>query len=78
MALIPSSAALPALGYLVTEKLAKSNHSLWKAQITSALKGAKMVGYVDGTIVAWPQRRRWLQAPPTRRRLPTPISSSGR
>jgi hypothetical protein len=52
MALIPSSAALPALGYPVTEKLAKSKHSLWKAQVTSALKGAKMVGYVDGTIIA--------------------------
>jgi hypothetical protein len=52
MALIPSSAALPALGYPVTEKLAKNNHSLWKAQVSSALKGAKMVVYVDGTVQA--------------------------
>jgi hypothetical protein len=52
MALIPSSAALPALGYPVTEKLAKNNHSLWKAQVSSALKGAKMVGYVDDTVQA--------------------------
>jgi hypothetical protein len=50
MALIPSSAALPALGYPVTEKLAKNNFSLWKAQVTSALRGAQMMGYVKGSI----------------------------
>jgi hypothetical protein len=52
MALIPSSAALPALGYPVTEKLAKNNFSLWKAQVTSALRGAQMMGYVNGSIKA--------------------------
>jgi hypothetical protein len=52
MALIPSSVALPALGYPVMEKLAKNNHSLWKAQVSSALKGATMVGYVEGTVKA--------------------------
>jgi hypothetical protein len=50
MALIPSSAALPALVYPVTEKFAKNNFSLWKAQVTSALRGAQMMGYVNGSI----------------------------
>jgi hypothetical protein len=52
MALIPSSGVVPALGYPVTEKLSKSNHPLWKAQVSSVLKGAQVVGYVDGSVSA--------------------------
>jgi hypothetical protein len=37
------------LGYPVTEKLAKNNYSLWKAQVTLALRGVQMMGYVNGT-----------------------------
>jgi len=33
-------AAAPSLGYPVTEKFARNNHTIWKAQILSALKGA--------------------------------------
>jgi hypothetical protein len=49
MALPLSSALLPAVGYPVTEKLAKNNHPLRKAQVMSALRGAQMAGHVDDT-----------------------------
>jgi hypothetical protein len=49
MALPSSSALVPAVGYPVTEKLAKNNHPLWKAQVWSALWGAQVAGHVDGT-----------------------------
>ena len=52
MALIPSSAAAPSLGYPATEKLAKNNYLLWRAQVISALRGAQMSGYVDGSVTA--------------------------
>ena len=52
MALIPSSAVVPSLGYPVTEKLAKNNYPLWRAQVISALRGAQMSGYVDGSVTA--------------------------
>ena len=52
MALILSSAAVPALSYPVTEKLAKNNYPLWRAQVISALRGAQMSGNVDGSVTA--------------------------
>jgi hypothetical protein len=52
MALIPSSAVLPTIGYPGTEKLSKNNYSLWKAHVTSALRSVQMMGYVNGTTAA--------------------------
>ena len=40
-------AIVPALGYPVTEKLARNNHALWKAQVWSALKGAQVGHFLD-------------------------------
>jgi hypothetical protein len=48
MANSSSSAANPLLGQPVTEKLTKSNHALWKAQIRAAVRGARLQGYLTG------------------------------
>jgi len=42
-----ASAAIPSLGYLVTEKLVRNNHPLWKAQVLSALKGAQVAHFLN-------------------------------
>jgi hypothetical protein len=42
----------PLLGYVVTEKLTKTNYSLWKAQVLPILRGAQLQCYLDGTKVA--------------------------
>jgi hypothetical protein len=36
----------------VSEKLLCSNHTLWKAQVLTALRGAQLVGFLDGTNTA--------------------------
>jgi hypothetical protein len=33
----------------VSEKLTKSNHTLWRAQVLAVLRGAQLVGFLDGT-----------------------------
>ncbi|CAN6338815.1 unnamed protein product [Urochloa humidicola] len=43
-----SSTANPLLGVHVTEKLSKSNHALWKAQVLTAIRGARMEGHITG------------------------------
>ena len=40
-------AAVPSLGYPVTEKLTRNNHALWKAQVLSALKGAQVAHFLN-------------------------------
>lgn len=45
-----ASAAAQPIGFPVTEKLTRSNHAMWKPQVWSALRGAQLAGYVDGTI----------------------------
>jgi hypothetical protein len=45
----------------VSEKLVRSNHTLWKAQILTALKGAQLVGFLDGTNTA-PAEKLTIQA----------------
>jgi hypothetical protein len=45
-----SSVVASVIGCPVTERLAKTNHALWKAQVMSALRGAKMADLVDSTV----------------------------
>jgi hypothetical protein len=46
-------AALPNLSALqVTEKLTRENYLLWKAQVLPAIRGARLIGYLDGSITA--------------------------
>jgi hypothetical protein len=45
-----SSSSTPSNPLLVqpTEKLAKTNHALWIAQVCAAIRGAKLLGYLTG------------------------------
>jgi hypothetical protein len=43
--------ANPLFGVQVSEKLTKQNHSLWSAQVLTALRGARLEGHVLGTSV---------------------------
>jgi hypothetical protein len=45
-----SSSSTPSNPFLAqpTEKLAKTNHSLWFAQVRAAIRGAKLLGYLTG------------------------------
>jgi hypothetical protein len=36
----------------VFEKLTRGNHTVWKAQVVAALRGAQLYGFLDGTSVA--------------------------
>jgi hypothetical protein len=51
---LPSSSAASAaisLGFLlVTEKLSRNNHQMWKAQVLSALRGAQVASYIDPVV----------------------------
>ena len=44
--------AMNAIGHPVTERLTKTNYPLWKLQVLPALRGAQLIGYVDGTVQA--------------------------
>ena len=41
-----------ALGHPVNEKLTRDNFLLWKAQVLPAIRGAQLMGYLDGQTVA--------------------------
>jgi hypothetical protein len=47
-----SSASMTISLMLVSEKLVCTNHMLWKAQVLAVLRGAKLAGFLDGTIKA--------------------------
>ena len=38
----------PFFGITITEKLGKTNHALWKAQVLSAIRGARFEGHITG------------------------------
>jgi hypothetical protein len=42
------------LTHPVTEKLTKSNHALWHAQVRPAIRGAKLLGFLTGETKAPP------------------------
>jgi hypothetical protein len=50
-----SSNALPTItgGHVVvSEKLTRDNYMLWKAQVLPTVRGAQLMGYLDGTLGA--------------------------
>lgn len=51
-----STAAAPNLGSLPSEKLTRENYTLWKAQVLPAIRGARMIGLLDGTEAAPPEK----------------------
>jgi hypothetical protein len=42
----------PLVGVTITEKLNKTNHAIWKAQILAAVRGACLVGHLTGATPA--------------------------
>jgi len=49
---LASSSALcaaPSYGFSVTEKLERNNYRIWRLQVTSTLKGAQMMSFLDST-----------------------------
>lgn len=46
---LPSS-----LNITITEKLSRTNHVLWQAQVLPAIRAAQFEGYLDGSIAAPP------------------------
>jgi hypothetical protein len=45
----PAPTAIPLMS--VSEKLARSNHTVWKVQMVTALRGAQLYGFLDGTSI---------------------------
>jgi hypothetical protein len=43
-----SSTTNPLLGHVVTEKLSKNNHLLWKAHVLPIVRGERLEGYLTG------------------------------
>ena len=45
-------AATPFLGYIVTEKLSRNNHMLWKAQVLFVIKCAQVAHFlISATLI---------------------------
>jgi hypothetical protein len=42
----------PFMGITITEKLGKTNHAMWKAQILADVRGARLVGHLTGAAPA--------------------------
>jgi hypothetical protein len=45
----PTPTAIPLMP--VSEKLARGNHTIWKAQVVAALQGVQLYGFLDGTSI---------------------------
>jgi hypothetical protein len=48
MASSSSNIVNPLLGQAVSEKLTKSNHVLWNAQVWAMIRGARLIGFLTG------------------------------
>lgn len=46
-----SSSSNSSLGQPISEKLTRENFLLWKAQVVPIVRGARLYGYLDGTVV---------------------------
>ena len=42
----------PLIGQMVAEKLTKTNHAIWKMQVLTTVRGARLEGYLTGKIKA--------------------------
>lgn len=48
------AATNPFGGNTISEKLAKNNYALWKAQVLASVRGARLEGHLTGTTAAPP------------------------
>ena len=71
MASTSSAAPLP-LGPPVTEKLTRDNFVLWKAQFLPAIRGAQLMGILEGKIPAPPQLIEVENAEKKKEKVPNP------
>lgn len=51
-AMINPAVLNPMMGIVITEKLGKSNHAMWKAQILATVRGSRMEGHLTGAAAA--------------------------
>jgi hypothetical protein len=42
----------PWFGIAVTEKLSRTNHAMWRAQVLAAVRGARLEGHLNGSTPA--------------------------
>ena len=68
-----SSAVGLNLGAPPTEKLARGNYLLWKAQVLPALRGAQVTGLLDGSDAAPPKTVEIAKADKTTAIEPNPL-----
>ena len=68
-----SSAVVLNLGAPPTEKLARGNYLLWKAQVMPALRGAQVTGLLDGSDAAPPKTVEVTKADKTTAIEPNPL-----
>jgi hypothetical protein len=47
-----SNSAPVSLNHQISEKLARGNYLLWRAQVLPKIKGAHLFGFLDGTVTA--------------------------
>ena len=77
MATSSSTNANTFFGFQVTEKLSKTNHALWRAQVLAAIRGARYEGHINGKTKApmlrSSRRRRTARPSPS----PTPRTRRG-
>jgi hypothetical protein len=45
----PAPTAIPLMP--VSKKLARGNHTVWKAQVVATFRGAQLYGFLDGTSI---------------------------
>lgn len=43
-----SSIINPLVGISISEKLSKSNHAIWRAQILATVRGSRLIGQLNG------------------------------
>jgi hypothetical protein len=52
-----TSSTMNSLWQSASKKLSRENFILWKAQILTAVRGALLYGYLDGTVVIEPPQK---------------------
>ena len=72
MASSSAASASPALGPPASKKLARDNYRLWKAQVLPAIRGAQLMGILEGKIPAPPQLIEVENAEKKKEKVPNP------
>nr|CAD40946.1 OSJNBa0027G07.12 [Oryza sativa Japonica Group] len=68
-----SAPPLTVCGFTIMEKLTKLNHAVWAAQMLAAIRGARLVGHIDGKTAAPSTKVNQEQADKTVKKVPNPV-----